>query len=157
MRLAYRGYVKDLLGTAQNQLAEKYRQRLIILDAAAANDPSLRAGPASAKKSGPAVPASLAGQGNRSDRIAAMPPPATARGKIEDPFDVVYQRPAAGGDDKQKLAQTPVAQSPIAQSPVAQTQLAQTQLAQTLLAQAHTEFAQRRFAQARLYFEQAAQ
>jgi tetratricopeptide (TPR) repeat protein len=148
MREAYRGYVKDLLASAENQLAEKYRKRLSIIDTAAANDPSLRPGAGSAKKSAPAVPASLAGQAgpasqaDKNDRVAAMPPPATARGKIEDPFDLVYQRPAAGGDDKQKLAQTP---------------LAQTQLAQTLLAQAHTEFAQRRFAQARLYFEQAAQ
>jgi tetratricopeptide (TPR) repeat protein len=152
MRLAYRGYVKDLLGTAEHQLAERYRQRLLIIDAAAANDPSLRPGGASAKRSGPAVPASLAGQA-KDDRVSAMPPPATARGKIEDPFDLVYQRPAGAnapsGDDKQKVA--------LAQTPVAQTPVAQTQLAQTLLAQAHNEFAQRRFAQARLYFEQAAQ
>src|SRR5205823_3888549 len=131
LRQAYRGYVKDLLGSGQNQLAEKYRQRLLIIDGTAANDASLRPGASVGKT--PAVPAALAGKTIPSATVKDNPPAApTFRGKVEDPFDLSNKRPLTAPDQRQKHAET-------------------------LLAQACSEFAQRRYAQARLYFEQAYQ
>jgi tetratricopeptide (TPR) repeat protein len=144
MRSAYRGYIRDLLAAKQLPVAEKYRQRLLIIDGSAANDPELR--PAMAESKNPAsgkpsytpifaqVPTSKAGPAvpKPTPPAAAPTPPVMARGKVHDAFDVSNQRPTNDTGDRQTRAQA-------------------------LLAQAESEYSQRRFPQARLYFEQAYQ
>ena len=62
LRDSYRAYIKYLLLTSQPDLAQRYVQRLMILDPSAANDPSLQPG---ATRNVPALPAAATEKKNR--------------------------------------------------------------------------------------------
>lgn len=128
LRDSYRTYVKDLWLARQPALAQKYLERLTILDSSAASDPTLR---------GPS-PAGMATQKEISPPAAAAKPntpvPTAVRAKNEDPFDPAHQRLPGGTPGAGKV-----------------------NLAAQLLTQAENEFSQRRYTQARVLYEQAHQ
>ncbi len=98
LREAYRAYIKELLLAQQTPLAEKYRQRLTIIDSSAAGDPALRP-PGTVKNPAPDAKKEYYPQAKSE---AGGP---TFRAKTEDPFDLTNQR-ALTLADRQKLAQS---------------------------------------------------
>src|SRR5262245_42713585 len=135
LRQAYRGYVRDLVLARQDEQAGKYRARLAILDGAAATDPALK--PGATTSAAVLLPPTTAGVAANTPvkklrPPKPSPPPATARGKADDPFDPANQRLTKDQAERQKLAQAH-------------------------LLQALTEYEKKSYAQARLYFEQAHQ
>src|SRR5262245_36252386 len=157
LRVAYRGYVKDLLAARDLSLAEKYRRRLCIIDGTAATDATLRptsadapgspsvavapgATPPASPPSQPKMPAADPGKQPPSPSpsspspVSPSPSPTsgTFRGKVEDdPFDLSNQRQETPDHRKR--------------------------LAQKILADAKAEYERKRYAAARLYFDQAHQ
>jgi tetratricopeptide (TPR) repeat protein len=140
LRDAYRAHIRALLVQQQLPLAEKYRERLKIIDRTADNDPALR--PAAESK--PAAPlsnplAKLAAGTEYYPRSAKdtndakpnAPGGPVVRAKNEDPFDF-SNRLAPDNANRQSLAKT-------------------------LLSQAEAAYMAARFVQARLYYEQASQ
>lgn len=148
LRKAYRTYIQELWVANQTSLAQQYLERLSILDSTAASDPTLRptprqknfsdssplpqtaaTGPAKIESTGPpdAVPLPKPAEAKTASVLQTLPgpKPTTARGKIEDPFDLSYE------NAKQKAQNAHNAQ-----------------LANSLLAKAEAEYAQQRFAPA---------
>ena len=143
LRDAYRAYIKDLHLKNQSAEAQRYLQRLLILDPAAANDPSLR--PVAEPKFQPVArevkPAQPMPNFNetfgkpRTPKIDVQSSNAknlTARAKADlpqdDPFDPANQRvPTLAADSA------------------------------GLVSKAHEEFDRARYDQARRYYEQAVQ
>jgi tetratricopeptide (TPR) repeat protein len=127
LRDAYRAYVAKLYADRQPALAQKYLERLCILDGSAAGDPARRP---------PAAAPTLAEMARNSGTPAAPAPtpPRTAptvRAKIDDPFDQANAAsPPGPADGKRKLGQA-------------------------FLAQAEAAFGNHDFGGARRYFEQA--
>lgn len=149
LRDAYRVYIKDLYLANQAALAQRYYERLCILDPSSKNDPTLRADAAPHKIQPPAPQEKAASILPNFARnlpfwkkdqppVPAAMKPATVRAKVEDvppaddPFDAKHRR----------AMPTPAASAKA--SPAAQ-----------LLAQAEEEFKQRQYVKARASFEQA--
>jgi hypothetical protein len=161
LRDAYRAYIRDLHLGNQGPLAQKYVDRLSILDGKAATDPHLRPEVSSAEVRIPpgAANASPTLQSKQEDvnsgvrskvlaQLAQETPkkhgplvdlikkglrPSAVRAKVEeDPFDPAYEM------------DRPTAVAPD-----------KTVVARNYLAQAEEEFSQRRFGPARLLFEKA--
>jgi tetratricopeptide (TPR) repeat protein len=140
LRDAYRAYVPQLYADRQPALAQKYLERLSILDRSAAADPALRPSPAEPKSTrdaravtAPAAGPTLAEMAQASAITPAKPAP-TVRAKVDDPFDV--------GNAAKPLSVARDEQSPRAQD---------------LLAQAEAAFNNRRYSEARGLYEQAHQ
>lgn len=95
LRDSYRTYIKHLWLSRQPDLAQKYLERLAILDSSAASDPTLR-GPTPTKTAPTTTPSP-----------ATQPPlPTAVRAKNEDPFSPVHQRLPGG---KAEVGQTKLA------------------------------------------------
>ena len=155
LRDAYRAYIKDLSLAGQSAQAQRYLDRLCILDPAAANDPTLRPQQASTKPTlaPPEEPKKTKifpnfaltnpfAKKKAETPVAAAPVKPTVRGQAddaptEDPFDLAHRR---------ETAATPPTVAPLTANK-----------AKELLALAEAEFAQKKYPQARMYYEQAYQ
>jgi hypothetical protein len=165
LRDAYRAYIKYLLMTNQPALAQRYVQRLVILDPTAANDPSLQPGATRVVPARPAI-------AEKSDKmklptftadmlepktdlapshvsIVSRTKTPTVRGLMpspqDDPFDLSNRRP--------ELA--PAAPS-ISQGPTIATVASGDMDArlEELLGQANQEFDRKHYSEARSFYEQ---
>jgi tetratricopeptide (TPR) repeat protein len=148
LRDAYRAYIKELGLKNQGPFAQRYWQRLMILDPSAANDPSLRKSetpifvpPAPVKEEGPPLP-----------KFTALPAKAIAPPKIEVTAPAPLKAPTIRairempGDDPfdgshQRIAPTRIAG-------------VDPERASTLLTKANQEFERRRYSEARAGYEQ---
>ena len=165
LRDAYRGYIKYLLMTNQPALAQRYVQRLVILDPTAANDPSLRPGetprivparPAIAEKEKIPLPTFTAESLIAKTELAA--PKAvtvsqtkgpTIRGIMptqDDPFDLSNRRPELAPAPPPSVTPGPTIAT-IASGD------AEARL-EELLGQANQEFDRKHYAEARSFYEQ---
>ena len=151
LRKAYRVYIKDLYLAGQHELAQRYLDRLCILDPMAASDATLRPQADMTPKKfepEPVKPAEKTAYPKFKLSNAFVNPfakkeepktPAEAKPKVfrarsddssvEDPFDRKFQRDSASDTGK----------------------------AQQLLTRGAEEFAQKRYTEARMYFAQACQ
>jgi tetratricopeptide (TPR) repeat protein len=142
LRDAYRLYVPRLYADGQPAAAQKYLERLCILDPGANADPALQA-TAKTVRDARAVPTPPPQRPTLAEMAQVSGPPAapaavavrpavTVRAKVDDPFDAVNAAaPAAAAPDPKR------------------------QLAAKLLSEAETAFNDRRFSDALRYFEQA--
>jgi hypothetical protein len=153
LRDAYRTHIKDLYLANQPAAAERYLDRLCVLEPGAAQDPSLRPAPEAPKKVEP-PPAAKAPEPKApvfpdfaknvpflkgaTKTAQATGKPAIIRAQAEevappeDPFDPKNQRELPAGGEK-------------------------LQVARQLVAKADEEFKQKRYGQARAFYEQAQQ
>ncbi len=149
LRDAYRAYIKDLILRNQATAAQRYLQRLSILDPSAVNDPTLRPAEspkfvAAVKEEKPLLPnfAQTHGLATKIHKNETVPggkaPIVRAIRELpgDDPFDLSNQRVAL---DRTVLA------------PVDKGQLAD------LLTKANEEFERRRYGEALRFYEKAAQ
>jgi hypothetical protein len=170
LRDSYRAYIQHLLMANQPTLAQRYVQRLAILDPAAANDPSMRPGeaprmvparPAIAEKKdkGPLLPTFTA------ESLALVPKTVltatklvsgarskgpTIRGNMptsqDDPFDLSNRRTVSVASPPPDITPGPTIAT-IASGD------AEARL-EELLGQANQEFDRKRYAEARSFYEQ---
>jgi hypothetical protein len=174
LRDGYRAYIKYLLMTNQPALAQRYVQRLVILDPAAGSDPSLRPGdtprmvpaapsaPIAEKKETPLpkFTAEMAGMLQpRAELASKLTAVSRTKGPIirgmmpqDDPFDLSNRRTVSAASPPPPPSSGPV----VTQGPtiaVIASGDAEARLEQ-LLSRANEEFAGKRYAEARSYYEQ---
>ena len=167
LRDGYRAYIKYLLMTNQPALAQRYVQRLVILDPVAGNDPSLRPGetprmlpappvvPTADKKETP-LPKFTAEMLQPRTELATKLTSATRtkgptiRGMMpqDDPFDLSNRRTVSVASPPPPPVVTAGPTIAVIASGDAEARLEQ------LLGRANEEFGQKRYAEARSYYEQ---
>ncbi|MCI0743520.1 MAG: hypothetical protein L0Y72_31210 [Gemmataceae bacterium] len=181
LREAYRSLIKDLWLAQQGTQAQRYLERLCILEPAAAKDPTLRPPDMTPAKTADSKPTpksdgdSVAAQktntpiplpnfalhhlkGKKED-AAQDSKPAVARGKIEDPkddpFSLANQRNVGGAASVAEGSMYPASGSKLAASTTSSG--GESERARRLLGKAEQEFSHGRFTQAKYFFDQAYQ
>jgi hypothetical protein len=138
LRDSYRAHIRDLLAQKQTPLAEKYRERLKIIDRGVDDDATLR--PAAENKTAAPVttPTTAVGPAKEYFRPTATDTKTNGAGapivraKNEDPFDLAHRLTPPDSAERQNAAKK-------------------------LLTQAEADYMAARFVQARHYYEQANQ
>jgi hypothetical protein len=113
LRDSYRAYVKQLILSNQADVAQRYVQRLVILDPNAVSDPSLKPGdgpkfepvaqtPPRNDKKGPPLPDFMATLEPRTKLVPAKAPTVRAIRELpqDDPFDVANRRLSVSASPK---------------------------------------------------------
>lgn len=156
LRDAYRAYVKELIHTKQDALAQKYQARLDILEGTGESAPSTKppaSNPTSTASAPPTVQVKQTASPLQNVLAGRSGPRATSRDHSYLPGSLAG--PTAPPPPTEPSAKTdPVALSQKAPAPLANSVAAPNQ-AQSLLEQAEAEFGQKHYADAWRLYEQA--
>ncbi len=167
LRDAYRAHVVQLWAANQPDQAQRYLERLCILDPAAASDASLRPQPTAGKAPAPPPPAERGKIfpnfalnnpfARKTESTAASMPmkPSAVRGQVDDPaddpFDPSNRRGATATPTLVGMPTAVVTPTALAAPAAEATRAGQ------LVARAEEEFGRRKYAEARVFYEQAYQ